>query len=132
MVDIDGTAALMCDRSPYDETRVHEDLPNGPVIAAVRAMHAAGHEVIFCSGRTEGCREATEKWLSDHVGIPYVGLYMRSVGDDRKDSIVKVELFDKHIRRFWDVVCVFDDRSQVVKAWRSLGLAVFAVAEGEF
>jgi len=56
MVDIDGTVALMCDRSPYDETRVHEDRPNSAVITAVRAMHAAGHAVIFCSGRTDGCR----------------------------------------------------------------------------
>ena len=30
MVDIDGTAAIMCGRSPYDETRVHEDQPNRP------------------------------------------------------------------------------------------------------
>ncbi len=132
MVDIDGTAAIMCGRSPFDETRVHEDRPNEAVIAAVRAMHAAGHEVIFCSGRTDGCRDATEKWLAEHVGVPYVGLYMRAAGDTRKDSIVKRELFDAHIRRFWDVVCVFDDRDQVVSMWRSLGLTVFQVAEGNF
>jgi hypothetical protein len=132
VVDIDGTAAIMCGRSPYDETRVHEDRPNRAVIAAVKAMYAAGHEVIFCSGRTEGCRDATEKWLREHTGIPYVGLYMRAVGDTRKDSIVKRELFDQHIRRLWDVVCVFDDRRQVVDAWRAMGLTVFQVAPGDF
>jgi predicted kinase len=132
MVDIDGTTAVMCDRSPYDETRVGEDQPNRAVIAAVRAMHAAGHQVIFCSGRTEGCRPATEAWLAEHVAVPHAGLFMRASGDQRKDSIVKRELFDRHIRGDWDVVCVLDDRRQVVDAWREIGLTLFQVAPGDF
>ncbi|MEK8109513.1 AAA family ATPase [Micromonospora sp. M12] len=43
LVDIDGTVALAVSRSPYDMTRVGEDQPNTAVIAAVRAMHAAGY-----------------------------------------------------------------------------------------
>ena len=132
LVDIDGTAAIMCGRSPYDETRVHEDTPNAPVIAAVRAMHAAGHAVIFCSGRTSACRAATEKWLTEHVAVPYEALYMRAVGDARKDSIVKAEIFDREIRHRYDVVAVFDDRQQVVDRWREIGLTVFQVAPGDF
>ena len=132
MVDIDGTVALMGARSPYDEHLVGQDLPNLAVIAAVRAMHAAGHQVLFCSGRTDGCRPATEKWLAEHVGVPHAGLFMRSRGDQRKDSIVKREIFDRHIRHAWQVVAVFDDRQQVVDAWRELGLTVFQVAPGNF
>lgn len=132
MVDVDGTVALMCGRSPYDETRVHEDRPNVPVIAAVRAMYAAGHAVIYCSGRTDACRDATEKWLTEHVGVPDTALHMRKAGDGRKDSIVKREIFDREIRHRWNVVGVFDDRAQVVKAWREIGLTVFAVADGDF
>jgi predicted kinase len=132
MVDIDGTVALMCGRSPYDETRVHEDTPNAAVIAAVWAMHAAGHAVIFCSGRTAACREATEEWLAEHVAVPYEALHMRAAGDGRKDSIVKVEIFNREIRHKYDVVAVFDDRRQVVDAWRALGLTVFQVAPGDF
>lgn len=132
MVDIDGTVALMCGRGPFDETRVHEDRPNRAVILAVRAMHAAGHAVVFCSGRTDACRAATEKWLAEHVAVPYEALHMRASGDMRKDSIVKVEIFDREIRNRWDVVAVFDDRRQVVEAWRALGLTVFQVAEGNF
>lgn len=132
MVDIDGTVALMAGRSPYDETRVHEDRANVAVIAAVRAMHAAGHAVVFCSGRTAGCRAATEKWLAEHVAVPYEGLHMRAEGDVRKDAIVKVEIFDREIRDRWNVVAVFDDRRQVVDAWRALGLTVFQVAPGDF
>jgi predicted kinase len=132
MVDVDGTVALMAGRSPYDETRIHEDRPNLPVIAAVRAMHAAGHEIVFCSGRTDACWEATEVWLKEHVAVPFAALFMRRAGDGRKDSVVKREIFDEEIRHRWNVVAVFDDRAQVVRAWREIGLTVFAVAEGNF
>lgn len=132
LVDIDGTVALIDDRSPYDVTRVRFDLPNVPVIAAVRAMHAAGHEIVFCSGRTDDCREDTAAWLEEHVAVPYTALFMRATGDQRRDSIVKQEIFDKEIRSRYHVVGVFDDRQQVVRMWRALGLTVFQVAEGNF
>lgn len=132
LVDIDGTCALMAARSPFDETRVHEDLPNGPVIAVVRAMAAAGHLVVFLSGRTAGCRTATDAWLRTHVLPEFEALHMRPVGDFRKDALVKAELFDRHVRDAYDVVCVLDDRRQVVDAWRAMGLTVLQVAEGEF
>jgi len=132
LVDIDGTVALFNGRSPYDMTRVGEDRPNEPVIAAVRAMHAAGHEIVFCSGRSDDCREATEAWLAEHVGVPYRGLFMRRFGDQRRDSIVKAEIFENEIRSRFHVVGVFDDRQQVVRMWRGLGLTVFQVAEGDF
>lgn len=133
MIDVDGTVALMAGRGPYDETRVHEDRPNEPVIAAVRGMARAGHRPVFCSGRTDACRQVTEAWIRRHVfaALPFE-LHMRAVGDTRKDSVVKLELFDRHIRDRLHVVAVFDDRRQVVDMWRSLGLTVFQVAEGQF
>jgi predicted kinase len=132
LVDIDGTVALMAGRSPFEWHRVGEDAPNPAVIAAVRAMHAAGHAIVFCSGRDEVCRAETEAWLELFVDVPYEGLFMRPEGDSRKDSIVKREIFDSEIRDRWRVVGVFDDRQQVVRMWRALGLTVFQVAEGDF
>lgn len=132
MIDIDGTVAMMAGRSPYDESRVHEDRPNEAVIKTVRAMAGAGYRAIFCSGRTDACRDATLTWLNEHVQVPIEGLFMRKSGDTRKDSIVKLELFNENIRYEYNVLGVFDDRAQVVAAWRSIGLTVFAVAEGDF
>ncbi|MFI6939942.1 AAA family ATPase [Streptomyces sp. NPDC050418] len=132
LVDIDGTVAVMNGRGPFDETRVHEDLPNRPVIDVVRAMHAAGNRIVFLSGRTDGCHEATVAWLKEQVNVPFDGPFMRPSGDSRKDSVVKVELFDAHVRDVYDVVCVLDDRTQVVQAWRAIGLTVLQVAEGNF
>jgi predicted kinase len=132
LVDIDGTVALMGDRSPYDWSRVGSDTPNQAVIAAVRAMHAAGNAIVFCSGRDAVCRPETEAWLDLYVGVPYEGLFMRPEGDNRKDAIVKREIFDTEIRDRWRIVGVFDDRRQVVRMWRALGLTVFQVADGDF
>ncbi|WP_430788277.1 AAA family ATPase [Actinoplanes sp. G11-F43] len=132
LVDIDGTVALMGHRSPYAWNRVGEDEPNPAVITAVRAMHAAGHAIVFCSGRDAVCRAETEAWLELFVGVPYEGLFMRPEGDSRKDSIVKREIFDQEVRDRWRIVGVFDDRQQVVRMWRQLGLTVFQVAEGDF
>ena len=132
LVDIDGTVALMGDRSPYDWEKVGSDLPNPAVITAVRAMHAAGNAIIFCSGRDAVCRPETEAWLDLFVGVPYEALFMRPEGDGRKDAVVKREIFDQKIRDTWRIVGVFDDRQQVVRMWRALGLTVFQVAEGDF
>jgi hypothetical protein len=132
LVDLDGTVAIMGGRSPYDASMVHLDTPNVPVIQAVRAMHAAGHTIVFCSGRTDDYKHLTEDWLAEHVGVPYAALHMRKAGDLRRDSVVKREIFEDEIRHRWRVVAVFDDRNQVVRMWRELGLTVFQVAEGNF
>lgn len=132
LVDLDGTVALRQDRGPYDMTRVGEDLPNKPVIEAVRAMAAAHYTVIFCSGRTEEARMQTEMWLDANYRRPYARLLMRADGDNRADWQVKAEIFDREIRDRYDVTCVFDDRTTVVSMWRSLGLTVFQVADGDF
>lgn len=132
MVDLDGTVALMGTRHPFDESLVHEDRPNVPVIETVKAYALAGYRIIFCSGRTDACREATEEWINRHIGIGYAALFMRKAGDFRKDAVVKLEIFDREIRHRYNIVTVLDDRDQVVKAWRSIGLTVLQVAPGDF
>lgn len=59
-------------------------------------------------------------------------LFMRPAGDTRNDAVVKLELFDQHIRDRYDVLRCYDDRARVVAAWRSIGLTVFQVADGNF
>lgn len=131
MVDIDGTVALAGNRDPYDPTRYHLDLPNRPVIEAVRAHYHAGHAILFCSGRDDTYRGVTRRWLDKHVGVTGA-LFMRPAEDRRRDDVVKLELFDKHIRHSYNVLCVYDDRERVVAAWRAIGLTVMQVAEGRF
>lgn len=130
--DIDGTVALMeGKRSPYDYTTVAGDVPNTPVIEVLWNLYDTAYDIIFCSGRPESCRETTEAWLNQHVGVPHK-LFMRPTGDTRADYIVKLELFNENIRKQYAVRGVFDDRNQVVELWRKLGLTCFQVAPGEF
>lgn len=132
IVDLDGTLAIHQDRRPFDWELVHTDLPNGPVVSVVRAMAAAGYAIVYCSGRDSVCREATQKWIEIHVGVQGP-LYMRARGDNRKDSIVKRELYETHIEPAYRIAFVLDDRNQVVELWRNeLGLTCFQVAPGDF
>lgn len=132
IVDIDGTLALRGERGPYDWDRVGEDMPNPPVVAIVQALLKAGHRIAYVSGRKERCRRQTEMWLAHHVGDGDVaGLWMRGNGDNRADTVVKSEIFQKHFADA-DVFGVIDDRASVVAMWRSLGLTVVQVAEGNF
>lgn len=133
LVDVDGTVALKGERSPYDWDAVGLDRPNEPVIRLLETLDRAELvQFIFISGRPEICREATEKWLVNQVGVEWEQLFMRDTSDNRPDSVVKMEIFDREIRERYNVVGVFDDRNKVVSMWRSLGLPVFQVADGDF
>ena len=65
-------------------------------------------------------------------GVKFIDLLMRKDNDDRKDSIVKKEIYDNEILGKYNVLFVLDDRDQVVKLWRSLGLVCLQVANGDF
>ena len=128
--DIDGTLAHMKDRSPYDWSRVGEDEVD-PIIENLLNALKGTYNILLISGRDEACREETNKWLRKN-DIPHWSLFMRSENDNRKDSIVKRELFDKYIRHNYDIEFVLDDRNQVVGMWRSLGIKCLQVQEGDF
>jgi len=130
IVDIDGTLAHFHNRSPYDWSRVGEDTLDESVASIVKIMYNHAH-VIIMSGRDAICRDKTESWLA-HNGIQYNALYMRPEGNTEKDSVIKERLYNNHIKGSYNVRFVLDDRDQVVKLWRSLGLKCFQVAEGNF
>ncbi len=129
--DIDGTIAIKGDRSPYDWKRVGIDTVNMPVYDVLEAMRNDHKAILMLSGRDSICRPETENWLKEY-SISYDGLFMRSEGDNRKDLIIKKELYENNIKNKYDVLFVLDDRNQVVKMWREEGLTCFQVAEGDF
>lgn len=127
--DIDGTLAHMHNRSPYEWDKVGQDVLDDAVASVLKQF--SDIHIILMSGRDSVCRDMTIDWLKS-FDIRYTQLFMRPEGDGRKDSIVKQELFDKHIRDDYQVLFVLDDRNQVVDMWRSMGLKVFQVEEGDF
>lgn len=121
MVDIDGTLAHMVDRGPFDWHKVGQDDLNPVAYHIVRGYYQQGYEIIVMSGRDSVCRQETENWLVKH-NVPYSKMFMREAGDQRKDSIVKNELFWQHVAPYYDIECVIDDRPQVVRQWLTIGL----------
>ncbi|MEU9175489.1 AAA family ATPase [Streptomyces sp. NPDC048550] len=132
MCDIDGTLALTGDRSPYDFSRCGIDVLNEPVRYALDAFRRAdGDTIVLLSGRGEEHRPQTEAWLQRHE-VPYDELWMRPLGDTRRDDVVKAELFDAHVRHRYAVRVSLDDRDRVVAVWRRMGLATWQVNYGDF
>lgn len=128
--DIDGTLALMVDRGPFEWAKVLGDVPNEPVVHMAKLLDSMGYKIIITSGRDEVCREDTEIWL-DAQGVEYDALYMRPEGSGDKDTVVKLSIFNEHIRENYHVRGVFDDRLMVAKLWHELGLPLFRVGDPE-
>jgi len=137
IVDIDGTLALRGDdpgvRHWSEWARVGEDQPNPAVIELVQALASTGrYAVVLMSGRDEVCRWQTELWLAAQ-DVPFDELFMRAAKDNRRDAVVKRELYERNVAGRYAVAFVVDDRDQVVRMWRDeLGLTVFQCADGAF
>lgn len=129
--DLDGTLCL------YDrESGKHydRDYENDSINEAVRYVLDGSdpyNEIVFVSGRKEQYRAVTHEWLSRY-GFGSHPLFMRKDGDNRKDVIIKQEIFEEKIKDKYQILFVLDDRNQVVEFWRSIGLTCFQVAEGDF
>lgn len=132
--DIDNTIAHMKDRNAYDWQKVGEDILDDKVAELFWALNSDEryNNIIFCSGRDEVCREETLDWLKRHLGKnnDYI-LKMRPQGDNRPDWTVKEELW-REIAKDYYIEALIDDRNQVVRRARSLGLKVFQVEYGNF
>jgi|TARA_B110000263_G_scaffold238744_1_gene240276 hypothetical protein len=140
IVDVDGTIAhrapqsglgKVTTRDPYDMTRVVED-EYDPIIGGLAQLYGKqGYDVIVVSARTEEAREGTIQFMVNN-DFEFDALFMRQNKDNRKDSIVKTEIFQNDIAGNWDIEFVLDDRDQTVEAWRELGLKTLQVATGDF
>lgn len=142
IIDLDGTLCNVGHRvhfakeSPPDWPAFFDacidDTPNPAVVALVTMAMQAHYSILYVSGRPDTHRAQTEAWLTQH-GLDYhTRLLMRPAGDYRQDAIVKRELYDQHIAGKYAILFTVDDRDQVVKMWRDLGLTCFQVAEGDF
>lgn len=130
--DLDGTLACMGDRSPYDGKACGADSVNKSIRALLKVIKNTGDfKVGIFSGRSEEAMYETREWLKDNH-IDWSFLAMRRSGDNRKDAIIKKEMFDKYIRDKYNVLFVVDDRDQVVKMWRDIGLVCLQVNYGDF
>ncbi len=144
VVDLDGTQADCEHRRKLkegtdkidfghflDPVNVAKDPLNVWCKELVVAMFKQGYNIIYVSGREDSLELVTREWLKKH-GLPYYDLYMRKSGDYRKDTEIKIEIYNEHIKDRCEVLFVIDDRKQVVDMWREMGMVVLQCAEGNF
>jgi len=137
--DIDGTLADVSERvhhlkrTPKNWDAFFEGMARDKAVRSVvrlcAILHASGLRIVLCSGRNEGHRGETVRWL-ERQGVRYHELRLRRDGDRRSDVIVKREMLagiDKS-----RVLFVVEDRSRVVEMWRAEGLVCLQCAPGEF
>ena len=124
--DIDGTLALMGDRSAFDWEQVFKDDYNQIVGEHIRFHMSFGRRIILVSGRDEVCRKETIDWLQFY-NIPFDELHMRKKDSYEKDTVVKKRIYEEQLKDKYNVLCVYDDRLQVLDMWNKLGLFTFNV-----
>lgn len=104
-----------------------------PVADLLNIIQNSGEEIIFVTGRSDKYMEQTLEWICDKVIHKNTTiLFMRKDGDHREDCVVKKEIYEEDIKPYFNVLGVFEDRTQCVKMWRSLGLTCYQVAEGDY
>ncbi len=139
IIDLDGTLCIHNGRSPFEYDKCDTDLVNESVRRILGSIiyewniGGVKTKIIFLSGREDSCKDKTIKWLQEKAGIDMnYDLYMRKTSDNRKDCIVKREIFDAEIKDKYYIEFILDDRNQVVDMWREMGLTCLQVAEGNF
>lgn len=147
VVDIDGTIAnsehrlhhIKKDRPDWaafqDPKEMAKDKPIQEVIDLIDTLYwaeAPDYRLVFCTGRSELCREATKRWVDKHTAISHPKLIMRPAGDFRPDTEVKPEILKAAGYTPDRVAFILEDRTSVVKKWRELGYTCFQVANGDY
>jgi uncharacterized HAD superfamily protein len=140
-VDIDGTVADTSHREHYVlkkpknwkafEDAMDLDEPHSHILWLVKTLHVAGNKILIGTGRSYAKYDNTVAWFAKH-DVPWEKIYMRTIGDNRSDTIVKVEHLHAMRADGYDPAFALEDRTRVVAALREAGLPVLQVRDGNF
>lgn len=104
---------------------MEKDTVIGAVKHVVNSLKQPHSTIIVVSWRPDTYWHITEKWLKDNW-IDFDYLLMRKWRDNRKDTEVKKDIYEKCLKKEKDnIVAVFDDRASVIKMRREQWLYVF-------
>lgn len=121
-----------CSVVEIKETFSIENAVNGNNVVVPKSITTGQKMLYFCSERDEVCRKETEKWLKFNLSkFNDYTILMRKQNDQRPDWIIKEELWRDIVKKYY-IEAIIDDRNQVVRRARSLGLKVFQVEYGNF
>ena len=134
LMDIEHRRHFVTQRpKDFDSFREHTkfDTRKEDIFAIADALQAQGHRILISTGRNKSQRDITIQQIRDG-GIDFEQIYMRSDSDYTPDDELKSRFLDRMIDDGYNPTMAFDDRQRVVDMFRSRGLTVFQVAEGNF
>lgn len=145
IVDLDGTLCDCSHRVHHAQNKQWDEfnagIPEDKINPAVKwlCLQAAQNEleVILCTGRNEGNRAATLRWLLDQNCLLFTDvLLMRPKDDHTPDHELKLRLIGEHFGSIEaareKVLFTLDDRDRVVEAWRNAGFQCWQVQAGSY
>jgi hypothetical protein len=91
----------------------------------------ADDDIIMITSRPEEYRAQTEEWLKKN-GVKYKKLLMRPKGNHQPSAELKIKLFDSLGIEPEEVTCAYDDRSDIVRAYRKHGIWAVKLAIHKF
>ena len=140
IVDLDGTLADIRVRLKHlqgkskDWKSFHKSIETDDLHEWCREIllrFSGDYKIIVVSGRIDDLLDETKIWMKKYK-VPYDEIYLRPSHDHRSDTIVKLEIYTRHIKDNYDVLFVLEDRQKVVDMWRGEGLVVLQCAPGNF
>lgn len=105
------------------------DTPVPEIIALSRSLRP-GVARIMLTGREECYRQAIVDSARKN-GMEADYLLMRATKDNRRDDVIKEEIFREIIEPRFDVLFAIDDRPMVCDMWRRLGVPLLQVEQDE-
>jgi len=129
LTDIDGTLAntrwrdVLIGTVNWDEyhDKSQYDDPYLNMISIIRALHECEYYIVGVSSRPEKFRKLTMDWLLKHR-VPLDQLLMRPNDNHQASPELKTYLVSRTLGGFDDVAFVFDDREDVIAAFRARGV----------
>jgi hypothetical protein len=103
------------------------DRPVWGVVALVRSMWDAGHQVVLVSARTSAAADLTIGWLDKHR-IPYTALILKDKEDVREHVVYKVETILDVCNKYGGVIFHVDDWPEVRDALAPEGISCLVVS----
>ena len=139
-------------KEPQDWPAFYEAMPNDPVIPAgavllnllITQCQILGHavvggnvlgaeipfiDVITC--RPERMRQTTMEWFVKNELLAPRTMHMRADLDTRPHHVIKMEMYEKFYKGKEEILVVFEDSPETIKAFRNEGITVYQVCESQ-
>lgn len=95
---------------------------------AITHGNIEGAEVPFVdliTARPERMRQTTMEWFESNGLLAPRNLHMRADDDFRDPSTIKLEIYHKHYFAKEEVLMLFEDNAETIRAFRDLGITCY-------